>query len=134
MTKTCDFPDDWTNDSLSEFIDIAVNNIAATYAKDKNEYPLLSEIDSIYLEIAKALNRPGERIVEAVLLLRSHSAFRAAVMLAMSGMLPETFVQLRNCLENSLYSLHIYKNKGHDEIWMNRHVDEDSLRAVKNKA
>jgi len=132
MAETRNFPDSWSKDSITEFVDTAINNIAATYANDKNEYPLVSEIDRIFLEIAQALNHPGERIVEAILLLRSHAAFRAAVMLAMSGMGPETFVQLRSCLENSLYSLHIHKNEGYDEIWLNRHTDNDSLKAVKN--
>lgn len=131
MTKICDFPDNCATDSLSEYIDAAINNIAATFANDKNEYPLISEIDSIFFEIAQAINNPGERIVEAILLLRSHSSFRASAMLAMSGMVPETFVQLRNCLENALYSLHIHKNEGYDEIWLNRHTDDDSLKAVK---
>lgn len=132
MTKTCDFPDNWATDSLSKYIDVAIKNIGATFANDKNEYPLISEIDRIYLEIAQALNNPGERIIEAILLYRSHSSFRAAAMLAMSGMVPETFVQLRNCLENALYSLHIQKNEGYGEIWLNRHTDDDSLKAVKN--
>ena len=47
MTKTCDFPDNWATDPLSEYINTAINNIAATFANDKNEYPLVSEIDSI---------------------------------------------------------------------------------------
>ena len=133
MTKICEFPDSWTNDSLSEYTDTAINNIAATYANNKTEYPLISKVDSIYLDIAQGLNNPGGRVVESILLFRSHASFRASAMLAMCGMCPETFVQLRNCLENALYSLHIYKNKGYDEIWLNRHTDEDSLKAVKNK-
>jgi hypothetical protein len=133
MVVTRKFPDNWASDSLTEYIDTAINNIAATHANDKNEYPLIKEIDSIYLEIAQGLNNPGGRVVESILLLRSHAAFRAAAMLAMCGMGPETFVQLRSCLENALYSLHIHKNSGYDEIWLNRHTDDKSLKEVKNK-
>ena len=132
MTKTRDFPDNWTNDSLTSFIDVAINNITATFYRDKTECPLIIEIDNIFLEIAEALDHPGDRIVESILLYRTHSSFRAACILAMSGMSPESFVQMRNCLENALYALHIYKNKGLDEIWLNRHTDEASLKTVKN--
>lgn len=133
MTITRKFPDNWASDSLTEYIDTAINNITATHANDKNEYPLIKEVDSIYLEIAQGLNNPGGRVVESILLLRSHAAFRASAMLAMSGMGPETFVQLRSCLENALYSLHIHKNSGYDKIWLNRHANDKSLKEVKNK-
>jgi len=133
MTKTKEFPDKWQSDSLTKFIDVAIDNIVATFYRDKNECPVLIEIDNIFQSIATALDHPGNKLVESMLLYRTHSAFRASAMLAMSGMNPESFAQLRTCLENALYALHIHKNAGLDEIWLNRHIDEDSLKAVKNK-
>lgn len=133
MTKTKDFPDKWGNDKLTEFIDVAITNVTATFYRDKNECPLLIEIDSIFQTIAEALDHPRNRMVESLLLYRTHSAFRASSILAMSGMNPEAFAQLRTCLENALYALHIYKNSGLNEVWLNRHTNEESLKAVKNK-
>ena len=64
-------------------------------------------------------------------LMRAHSAYRGACRLAMSGQCPESFILLRNCIENSLYALHVFKHDGTEEIWVRRHNDDDSLKAVK---
>ena len=53
--------------------------------------------------------------------MRSHSAFRAASRLAMSGQIPESYVMSRNCLEYSAYSLHISKSIDAEKIWCERH-------------
>ena len=51
MTKTKDFPDEWERDSLTEFMDVAINNIVATFYRDKSECPVLIKIDSIFQSI-----------------------------------------------------------------------------------
>jgi len=35
-----EFPGNWAQDELTNFIDLANSNVVATFAKDKNEYPL----------------------------------------------------------------------------------------------
>lgn len=127
-----EFPENWASDGPTQFIDLACNNVVATFVQDKEEYPLVRNIDGFYYSIVKHLIDP-EGILEAILIMRCHAAFRASFLLGMSGMAPETFVQVRSCLENALYALHINKNPGHDEVWANRHKDDASLKQVKDK-
>lgn len=127
-----EFPDSWAKDSLTEFADLAFNNIVATFANPSKEYPIANEIDRIFHRIIGGLVNP-QGILEAILLMRCHAAYRAACLLAMAGMLPEAFTQLRSCLENALYALHICKNPGYDQIWLNRHNNDDSMRESKQK-
>jgi hypothetical protein len=81
----------------------------------------------------------GENLVNppdvfgALLLLRSHSAFRAACRLSMSGQVSDAFPVLRACLEYSLYALHINHQPGLGEVWLRRHDDEATRRAVKQE-
>jgi len=40
---------------------------------------------------------------------------------------------MRSCLETALYTLHMNRHAGFDELWLRRHDDADALRAVKNE-
>lgn len=127
-----EFPENWAQDELTKFIDQVNTNVVATYDKDKNDYPFVSSIDEIFLNIVRALLNP-QAIVESVILMRSHVAYRATALLAMAGMNPEAFVQARSCLENSLYALHMNRNSGLDEVWLRRHDNKGSLQKTKNE-
>jgi len=67
----------------------------------------------------------------AVLLVRSHAAYRAACATAMGTQLPETFVLLRSCLEYAGYGLHLNINPLLGETWLKRHDDAAALRAMR---
>lgn len=127
-----EFPAAWANDALTFHFDQAVNNIIATTAENTTEYPLFPNLDNCFESIVKNLiNPPG--FLEGFFLMRSHAAFRAGCMLAMSGHNPETFPVLRCCLENALYALHINRNKGLDEIWLRRHDDKSAEKKVRDE-
>jgi len=87
---------------------------------------VLIEIDGLFHKAAENLRNPPD-FLGAMLLLRSHSAYRAATRLAMSGEASETFPLLRACLEYALYAVHINRNQGYGEIWLRRHDDEAAL-------
>ena len=53
-----EFPGNWATDTLTSFIDMANSNVVATFVRDKDRYPLVSSIDSIYLTIVRALLNP----------------------------------------------------------------------------
>jgi len=131
-----EFPINWAKDELTNFIDKANSNVVGTFVNNKIEYPIVSTIDNIFLEIISGLVNPQLNI-EPLLLMRSHAAYRAAYraasLLAMAGMNPEVFTQARGCLEISLYALHINRNPGFDEIWLRRHDDKSSLKKTKNE-
>ena len=82
------------------------------------------------MKITENLTHP-KNIVAAVLLVRSHAAYRAACGTAMGTQLPETFVLLRSCLEYAAYGLHVNANPQLAETWVRRHDDAGALRAMK---
>ncbi|MBU2479325.1 MAG: hypothetical protein KKA36_09570, partial [Gammaproteobacteria bacterium] len=125
-----ELPNTWGSDSLTAHIDGAIDNIAATVAKNSAEYSSLNKVDSCYNSIVGGLiNPPG--FLEGLFLMRAHVAFRASCMLAMSGHSPETFPVLRSCLENALYALHINQNKGLDDLWLRRHDNPSMEKKVR---
>ncbi len=125
-------PPDWDSDPISHFIQLSIQNIFATFHNMKEEYQDLKGINECFQKIIDhLLNTPN--FLEALFLLRAHSAYYAACRLAMSGQVPETFVILRSCLENALYALHIKNNPASGEVWLKRHDDENSLRATRNE-
>ena len=125
-------PPQWSDDTLSEFLDQAFRNTLATYVHKNPGFAQLSHLDQIFLRIGENLVNPPD-ILAAVLLLRSHSAYRAACRLSLSGQVTDSFPQLRACLEYALYALHISQNIGLGEIWLGRHDDETSRRTVRHK-
>jgi hypothetical protein len=71
--------------------------------------------------------------IEALLLLSSHSAYRAACDSVMAGQLQEAQPQLRSCLEYAGYALHMNANPGHATIWAQR-SDSDAARSASKNA
>jgi hypothetical protein len=125
-------PPGWRHDKLSEFLDHARNNQFVTFAKKRAEYALLGEIDGAFLRVGENLINPRNPL-SANLFYRSHSAYRAACGIGMSGQVPETFVLLRSCLEYAAYGLYIYKNPALGVTWLDRHRDAGTLRAMKKE-
>jgi len=127
-----DTPPNWGKEPLSCFIDHATKNIFGTFHNKKAEYELLREIDDCFMTVVKNLNNPLS-LLPGIFLMRAHSAYRGACRLSMSGQCPETFTLLRNCIETSLYALHIHKNAEAGEVWARRHDDTLSLRKVRTE-
>jgi hypothetical protein len=125
-------PPYWGDDSLSFFIDQAFKNALATFVRKQAGTALLIEIDENFMNIAKNLLNSGDAL-GAIFLLRSHSAFRAACRLAMSGQTSDAFPSMRACLEYALYALHANLNPSEGETWIRRHDDEESLKAVRRE-
>jgi hypothetical protein len=125
-------PPRWGADLLSAFIDNALANIFATFVHKPIQYKYILDVDSCFYKAASNLSNPTD-FVAAFLLLRSHSAYRAACRLALSGQAAESYVVLRSCLEYAIYALHINKNSPLAELWLQRHADDASLRAMRNE-
>jgi hypothetical protein len=101
-------PAGWGADKLSEFFEAARQQQFATFANFQWAYAILREIDDCLFVAASNLNQPQD-VLGAILLIRSHSAYRAACATATATQLPETFVLLRSGLEYAGYALHISK-------------------------
>ena len=125
-------PADWGTDSLGYFIEAARHNTIAAFANLRQQYDVLTDIDRLYGEMIENLDHSPE-LVPGFLLFRTHSSFRAAVCLCLSGQIVEAFMVLRGCLESALYGLYVAEDANRQEIWLRRHDDDASRRRVRNE-
>jgi len=125
-------PPRWCDDSLSSFVDQAFRNTLATFVRKRDATQILMQLDQVYMCIGENLDNASD-VIGAILLVRSHSAFRGACRMSMSGQVPEAFPSMRICLEYALYALHINLHPGLGETWIARHDNSDSLRAVRRE-
>jgi hypothetical protein len=126
-----DVPPGWGRDELSKFLDAARQNQLATFVRKKPAYGRLAAIDELFCVVSRDWLNPSDEIA-ALLLLRTHSAFRAAAGLAAAGQAAEAYVLNRSVLENAAYALHLNRNKALRKVWLDRHVDVASLEASSN--
>jgi hypothetical protein len=124
--NTTHAPPGWGDDDLTKFLDIVRHNQFATFATEGPAIKKLIAVDGLFLRASKDWVNPKSATV-ADLLLRCHSAFRAAVGLAMTGQ-PETFTVCRAMLEYAAYTVHIDRNPDLEAVWWGRHKDEASMK------
>ncbi len=120
-------PPRWGKDCLSFFVSNAFTNCLATFVNKKPQYNVLLQIDQCFMKVGENLINPTDELA-ALLLLRSHSAYRAACRLALSGQATDSFPSLRSCIEYGLYALHINQNPNLGEIWLRRHDNEEAKK------
>jgi hypothetical protein len=123
-------PPYWSDDPLSAFMTDAFKNSLASFVRRQGEYQVLLRIHRCFAKACDNLSNPPN-FLAAVLIVRSHAAYLAAVRLAMSGQLPETFPLLRTTLEYAFYALHIDNDPESGVIWLQRHETTESLKAIK---
>jgi hypothetical protein len=70
--------------------------------------------------------------ITLLLLGRSCGNYFAAVRLSSSGQSPESYLQLRACIESALYAFNIYSDPKLAKIWINRHKNAQSRRDSQN--
>lgn len=124
-------PPGWADDSdeLSKFLEMARLNQHATFHHKKVAYRLMREIDDCFMTIGQSMDNPsGMDLLSPFLLMRCHSAYRAACGTAMAGQIYETFPLLRSALECAAYALFINRTPAMKDVWHNR---EDSASSKK---
>jgi hypothetical protein len=119
-------------DRLSKFLDDSEYNAKVTIAAYTNEYGKLVRIQSAYATINDNLGGHPE-LLPGLLLLRAHCSFLGAVRLGLSGMMAETYMLLRGCLESALYSFYIASNDDLQTTLLNRHIDADAYKKVRDE-
>lgn len=123
-------PPEWPGDSLSAFIERTERNIFYPFVHLKGLYSVFVKIDAIFYSLF-ADEKVTKYKTAGEMLLRlfgfsSHSAYRAACRLSLSGQVGEAHMVLRGCLENSLYALHIYHHPETHITWLKRNDDKES--------
>lgn len=132
MSKTYDAPNDWGEDSLSEFIEQAWRNTIASFANHRKEYERLRDIHILYTDLIRHLDNSPDWFV-GFFLMRAHSAYLASVRLVLSTQVADVYIVLRGCLETSLYGLYLSGHPKSAETWIRRGDNEASKRLVKNE-
>jgi hypothetical protein len=125
-------PPNWTEDSLSKFIQDTIDNTYATFHNLKPPYNKLKDIHVVFYKIVDNTDNTPDWF-STFFLVRSHSALLGAVRLALSGQVPEAYMVLRGCLENALYGFYVARKPESRETWLRRHDDEDSKKRVKKE-
>jgi hypothetical protein len=129
-TITIQRPLDWASDPLSGFWDAAAGNVIANFVHDRPDVKRLRQVDGLLMRVAHNLIEPRNPLV-ALLLLRTHTAYRAASLLAMSGMPTDAYPLIRSVLEHAGYALLIEKNSSHGETWLRRQDGEKAKRIAR---
>jgi len=125
-------PTGWGSDNLTDFLDLTRSNQYASFVRIPAHYQKLADVDAAFVLICSNLNDPSD-VFPPFFLLRAHSAFRAAVGLALAAQPPEAFMVMRGCLESALYGLYVARNPAMSEVWWAREDSEESRRAVKKE-
>jgi hypothetical protein len=128
---TCDLPANWGCDPLSAFWDAAMDNVIANFAHASSDFTLVGQIDGLFLHISEKLVEPQNSLV-ALLLLRTHTAYRVAALIAASGTPTDAYPLLRSVLETAGYALLIYRDPALGEIWLHRDDSRDTKQAVRD--
>ena len=115
---------------MTKFLDNARDNQYATYFRKRQAVGKLVDIDAQLLRVSKGWLNPQSEI-PALLLLRCHSAFRAAAGLAMSGQACEAMIVSRAMLEFAAYAVHIDRTPALETVWLDRHQDDASMKKQK---
>lgn len=123
-------PDGWGSDSLTAFFDWARSNSYASYSNLGIDSRRLVELDGLFGEAVSRCEQNPD-VLPASLLIRCHSAYRAACQLVMSGQLPEFYAVSRSALEYALYCSHLARHPELQEVWFRRHDDDTAMRKVR---
>ncbi len=146
------FPDGWTEDTISDYLHLTHLNSIATFANKKHSFSTLTVLEArirVTMNKAKefmlltAKKRLGENLsfeeinhfdwLELFFLMRAHAAYLASIRLAMSCQNAETNMVLRGALENALYCFRVSDNPSLKQVWFDKYKDASSLRRLQDQ-
>ncbi|MGN8152714.1 hypothetical protein ACTJK5_10605 [Agrobacterium sp. 22094] len=125
-------PENWSDDTLTSYLEDYRNNQFATFVGKKAEVSDIIAIDGILRRLLEGARDP-KPFVPMTFLLRAHSAYRAAAGAVMAGQLYEAQACLRLCLEHAGYGHYIGGDVDLWERWMRRHDSDDHRKAVRRE-
>ena len=130
--NTLPLPDGWPSSGFSDFILHLIRHQFATYENKRGDFLRLTRIDQIFESLLNDWENPTA-MVPALLCYRTHSAFRIASIVTMSGALTESFALQRLCLEQAGYAVRISRDHRLAEIWLRRDEDDETARSVRRE-
>jgi hypothetical protein len=128
----------WGDDELTQFLEQVHHNQQGNRERLAEPYRLIQRVNDCFVVAGKYLVDPKPPLA-GLLFLRSQYAYKAAAAMALAGQVVEAFAMMRLCLEYAGYALTVYGKPQDDtaptpqQIFLNRHVDEDSMKAQKEE-
>lgn len=125
----------WGESHLTRFLADAHKNILITYVKQRGYFKMLDNLGVLFEKMNACLTYSDSDLSSFVVLslfVRACGSFFAAVRLATSGQLTESYAQLRMCIENALYASYIRSKPGLAQVWGDRHQSEEKRKECRD--
>jgi hypothetical protein len=117
----------WGKTVLTGFLKSAERNVKVSYAKLSGHFEMLEGLADIFVKAGENVGCSDDKSsVMAFLLGRAGGYYFAAVRLSLSGQLPESYPQLRACIESALYAFNIHIEPSSLQVWLDRHKNNTS--------
>jgi hypothetical protein len=129
-------PSGWKQSLIGPFFELMWSNAIGTFA-NFGEARRVQDIDALFVHFLANTSRvKGKGAVSVglplLLVIRTHSAFRAGASLAFGGAVPESMAALRLCLETAGYASMMQGDEALSTTWLNRGDDEETRQAARN--
>ncbi|MFZ2149286.1 MAG: hypothetical protein WAV28_18905 [Sedimentisphaerales bacterium] len=125
----------WCESHLTRFLEDTHKNILITYVKQRGYFEMLDNLGIIFEKVNPYLTYSNSDLSSLVVLSlfgRACGNFFAAVRLAASGQLTESYAQLRVCIENALYASYISSKPTLAKVWGDRHQSEEKRKKCRD--
>lgn len=125
----------WGGTFLTRAIKDAERNVQITYIRKPGYFEMLDDLAELMQKANTHLTIPTSDLSKFVVVLlfgRTIGSFVAAVRLATSGQVTESYPQLRACLENALYAFYIKNDPTLANIWLDRHENRQAKETTKD--
>jgi hypothetical protein len=131
-------PPPWGDDPLSTFLKNAEYNDRVSALNLASVYALLKRVHAAFGRVQSAVEKDNRKhlLIPRFLVVRTHSSFLAAIRLGMSGQLSESYVLLREAIEQAWYALHIARDPRPPDrttVWLCRNDDQASKAKCKTE-
>lgn len=120
----------WSTNDLMQFLEMVHQNQQGNCERFPEAYNLIQRVDNCFVVAAENLVNP-KPVTTGILFLRSQYAYKAAAGMALAGQVIEAFPMMRLCLESAGYALAIFAEPTKERVFLDRHVNDASMRAQK---
>jgi len=119
----------WGKTFTTEFLQKADENTRITYLNLPGYFEMLEGVSDIFMEASDTVGYSNlSNFVTELLMHRACGNYLASVRLSSSGQLPESYLQLRACIESALYAFNVYSDPKLAQVWLDRHKDSKSRK------
>jgi hypothetical protein len=121
-----------TDKSLARFLETVHRNQQSNRQRFPARYRIIQRVDDCFVGVGKHLAN-AQPLFTGPMFLRSQYAYKTAAGMTLAGQFAESFVMMRSCLEYAGYAFLIFADPRHEEVFVNRHVDDASKRTQRKK-